>query len=1175
MIVNGINFKTYLFDTLESVKERVCVQFFPDVLNKFINFVPKEFSISDPATEIQAINLIAPFLNLSGDFPNQLFHRSFSNQEEIKREEVEKMFVLYYKDVQNIKSATGAQEEFIFAVLNQINGLSSIDAIQVWKKRNDVKTKIAREIKLLKEKVIQFEKEAREFERIQSVEVSDFNQTRVDINMTFKIPKPFITLENFFDNAKVSKYTPFIMMKSGGEDPFYKILNNFSPSDEWITLILDNVILFKIDHETQSTKLRKYSNASLAVSEDREPNTTTVFVSINVPIFEQNNSKETFIKRFFEAVPLLSFENMVSEKEAFITGLFYVPHHCNPIIWSDLAMNNKFFYNIFILNEIMIPSRIRILFMYVLVSVRINGNKNVLNSKNYDTISLISKKYLKGPAPTNFKTFNGCYTRFRIQCQTMNDVARYKAIIGRFFTIYLNEKDTLAQQYSFYISTFSLQEEGCDISEEKGLREIVPDLFVSSYSRKCLKPPKIASDQEAEQLVRKGKTIMRYPLFGEGVEHNYYCDFENYPFPGLRVNTLPNKNKYSFIPCCYTVDQSKKKNSKLNQYIKSNSQTRRFTDSILDESDVKLLPDGLKQFFSLISSDPETCFVILQLPEHNLSLIEAVMSAMKMEKDGEGIRKDQVVREHLRLLKKPNIIMASQQELYDKTNEEILTMMRTENMVPSLFIHMMEEAYNINIFLFSTENNPRGEMIIPRHTSLYYKAKPTRKTIMLLQTERGYCSLIFQTNLNIPSQITTMFAPESSLVKSLWVIFSRLSQSFVQDKVIAPLIIPEYFRTDVVAQWIDYFGKCRIVLLKNNLLLMTDPLPPFAAPLITKINRETNPATLINYINNRKLRIIEQREKTGKICEISVMMENTNIIFLVDFNFPVKNIPLVKNTEEYQDIFKSIFNLDQFNYNKKIAYVLSQYAIFLFSEFLHLNKTTNIDEAVNDINIREQIIRKFSEKFIIDPRYKYVMMDNSIFDKNSQFVKNGKLVVTSEEMKRRLLYIVHSYWMSHQNEIKDYHTMTNIPNFFESVVDFSSLPNAVVLKGETAVTNLFATGMKKQVLKTIQPELTQPYFFYSEIIDPADQDPRLFLAVNCNKLIDGINFIKLWNNYNYKYIQTFEGIVDEKDNVAVYSYVNEKDIVMIQTPTDVPILPGAILGYIYKDQKMYTALLPL
>jgi hypothetical protein len=36
MIVNGVAFKIYLFDTLESVKERICVQLFPDVLNKFI-----------------------------------------------------------------------------------------------------------------------------------------------------------------------------------------------------------------------------------------------------------------------------------------------------------------------------------------------------------------------------------------------------------------------------------------------------------------------------------------------------------------------------------------------------------------------------------------------------------------------------------------------------------------------------------------------------------------------------------------------------------------------------------------------------------------------------------------------------------------------------------------------------------------------------------------------------------------------------------------------------------------------------------------------------------------------------------------------------------------------------------------------------------------------------------
>jgi hypothetical protein len=153
--------------------------------------------------------------------------------------------------------------------------------------------------------------------------------------------------------------------------------------------------------------------------------------------------------------------------------------------------------------------------------------------------------------------------------------------------------------------------------------------------------------------------------------------------------------------------------------------------------------------------------------------------------------------------------------------------------------------------------------------------------------------------------------------------------------------------------------------------------------------------------------------------------------------------------------------------------------------------------------------------------------------------------------------------------------MTNIPNFFTNVVDFRPLPNTVILKEETSVSNLFVSGIKKQALRTIHPELTQPYFFYSDIVDSADYNTRMFLAVNCNRLVDAINLVKLWNNYNYKYNQTFEGIVDAKDNVAIFSYVNEKDIVMIQIPTETPILPGTILGYIYEDQKMYTALLPV
>lgn len=1160
MNVNGTFFKLYLMDTVETIKERIAVKFFPGVAYRFIKFIPSDFTTRAEAS-VEVKNLLGPFLNQKGDFPQDLFNETLGD---VKREDVEKIFVLYHQDVmRDYYMAAGA--DFAAVVLNQIGNLKYVDVFKLWKNKSSEMEKLTKEHDKTINKITMFEKQAKEFERIKTTEISNFDQTRVDINFSYDVPQ--ITLSQIFNKIKVSKNVPFVAMgrcetqcdeeNNESEEPkiFYKLLNKFTPYPEWLELQLNTVILLKVNHEfeTYSRIEKNYSNTSITVNKNR------VYLTINIPVGTKAISKDMFMQRVITAVELLKDVKPEKEEETFITGYFYIQFSCNSFIWSDLCMTNKFFYPILVLNEVLIPSRQRILFMYMLISKRArNDGKNYtrntpLSEDLYDTINLISKKLsIDQTPPPGIKT--NCFTRFRVKCRTKQDVERYKNILARLFTLYVNNRDLLENQYISFLPNFPKSRE-CDLvqTESKLLKDIVPDLFIASYSRKCLKPPNIISNSEALQLQKEGKQIMKYPLYGEGPTHNYYCDIKNYTYPGLRINTLRNNDVYPYIPCCYLLDQRKRKNSKLNLYESKSV----FPQYEAVENNIKLLPPQLKRFFSLISRDIDSCFVYLDVAEYNLSLIESVLNALDLldaknsdiyDSDIEEIP-NLVLREHERI--KAKNLWATKQEMYDLSIDEIKDVLFKDILKPSKFVHLMEEVYKIDIFLFSFKNE--GEMIIPQHASIYRKFKPTRKTILLLETEQGFSKLIFQTTLSFPPKTQSVFQPNSSLVENLWTTYLRLSRSFVLNEEISPPLLPE--KIDITNQWIDYFGKCRIILLSNGMLIMTDPIPPFNVPIIQKISRFSNQQQFSSFLNTRKLTPTKQAVVKNRAVEITVFMGDVKLLFLTDLE-PLQNVP-VENKQE----FFHLFTKDKTAENKKIAHVMSQYALFIFSEYMARNAPkNNTDENL------EMFSKFVQDMFSIQPKHTW-SVTSSRFMSRSTFIQNNKIIVTSEEMKKRLMYVIYHLWITQRQKLVNYKNLVNIPDYFKDISDFEPINNGIIIEG-TNISNMLKPIMNNMVTTSIQLNTNRPYFFFNDVFKNV-----MFLAVNSPDFDIAINIVKAWNAFGFNDVSKYDEPVDDEDDVYVYSYVNENDIKLIHDVFEA--IPGCVMGYIYNGEKRYTSLLPI
>lgn len=1163
MIVNGTLFKLYLNDDVDSVKKRIVTRFHPSVEFKYIKFIPPEFTIAEN-TSITTEDEIQQFLNQKDNFPEDVYNKVFQNRSDVKRQHVETMFILYHHDVvSNLKRDTPLQ--FMSMVLGQIQNLTSVDAFTVWKNRDKELKLIQTNLDDLKQKVSLFEKEAKEFERIKPSTISDFNQTQNDVNFVFKSVFP-ITLEMLFDKITVNKNIPFVVMNN--EQNFYKLFNNFQPPKEWVELELDRAILLKINITdacsvlpvAKTSTLPTFSNVTFAVED-------FIYASISFPIGEKYIDRDTIMSVLFHAIPFLDSQNnnvsLVKEESSLITGYFYIPFLCNAVIWSDLCMTNKFFYNVVVINEIIIPSRIKILFMYVLISKRAKPNttkqsNDPLGNDTYDTINMISKMPSKG--------IPECFTRFRIKSQNIETVERYKNIISRLFTIYQNEKQTITQWYKDIVPNFSLNDQVCVIEKDKKLKELVPDLFIATYSRKCLNPPQIISDEQVPEYEKQGKFVMKYPIYGEGKQHNYICTIPNFSNPGLRVNTLVNKNKYPYIPCCYALNQVTKKNSKYNKYMSGRT-------SLSNKNNVpnaKVLPENIQRFFSLINRDSNKMYILFNISEHRLSLLEAVMTALNLIDEDDffvgSTIPPSVLRHHEKMTQLVNMA-AAKQELYDFSLEDILSLAQTE-LKPSLFVHLMEQVYNINIFLFSNTHNEKGEMIIPRHTSLYYKPNNNKRTIFLLETG-NFCDLIIQTDINKPSNITTVFKYTNPLVQDMWLVFKRLSRSFNVDVIVNVVdSLPNFILENITSQWIDYFGKCRLLQLKNNLMIMVEPTAPFIKPILSSISRTIDGKAVRDFVSKNNISIVEQRiNDNNRLRELVCSVDTTTFVILTDLPNTFNRVP-IGGKEKHAVIFEQHDpnnSINMFQNNKKIATILSEHALYLFSSWLKDVDSNNMSD--------QQLFYNFSKQVMIVPNHRYTI--TPYFSYNNSFINDNVLMVTSEEMKKRIMYSVILNYNSQRTKILSYHTLIRVPHFYQDVVDFEPLENGIIIKGN--INHILEPTVTHTTTKNLRPEYPcgRHYFFYNEkfLIDPYKDSTIMFLAINFKQLEQAIQLVKHWNVYGFIDVNNIIQ-VNDKDDVLIYSYVNEEDINVVHYPQETPI-DGVVLGYIFEGVKMWTTLLPL
>lgn len=440
-----------------------------------------------------------------------------------------------------------------------------------------------------------------------------------------------------------------------------------------------------------------------------------------------------------------------------------------------------------------------------------------------------------------------------------------------------------------------------------------PEIFKPGYASLGSEIPEIIplTDVDAETKKNKieqesfmspggvrNRTVLRFPR--DDPKFYFHCPNLSHPFPGVRENRLINKDKYPLVPICFSEDQMRRE-TRTKRYYEGNKDDIERGASIVkyhpaaENVTVRLSPT-LRDVFALRQNiditDLRRISVINSDDSDSNIFLHCILFALKepnyINLDDTVKRKRYVSSLRQKLSQSINISLL-RQELYDLSDEEILANLNDDVkfLDPRLYYRMIEEIYNVNIFVFSQNRDSVDSIETPRHRYMHIRPNRTGRSSIILVKYWGnrniskinhpYCDLIVEVDKVNNQMLNRLFDSESDIgnicyetlirttKNTTWTYFNEFNiylNMYNQINYYATFDIDNN-KTPIIAQYIDDYGKTRGIIISvsvgnslNNLTLLIPPTQPFNVPVV-----ELNTMPLVHYTLANQ--ILDEKNVTG------------------------------------------------------------------------------------------------------------------------------------------------------------------------------------------------------------------------------------------------------------------------------------------------------------------------
>lgn len=913
MKVNDKDFTIYNADNKNTVIERIAANL--KGIPYWIDLDGADVMTADSVTAVNVLEDLrvnvgnfSSFSDIEARYAGWIGSRQESERDPLA--ELATMFVVYYVD-----DDSDGPVDFTLKVLLEDMFRDAGGADFDWNfiedalnKRRVVLSKIRTDVRENENRARKKEEEMKKMggrvEGLEKVEISPFKTESVATTLEIETENP-VMLSHVFENVRLDESNVlFVRFKN-----FFKV----NPKSKYV--------FEKYDYDTDSDENFQIVYYSYTANR-RVPEFTEIKMK-NIPGNLQRFTVEIDKNENFEYSDVYSIIEMdykvLSTKKTNVKGnftLLNVQYHRE--LFLDEIMNNEQFFSLYA-----------------------NERKKV--TKIFTKLHLYYYTYKTGLISFSLSNEND---GLRIRISSMSGEDKLQYFVDGFtnlFQVYKSREKMLFNIYKKYIPTIVLPveikpRENTDYNPRHPLAREVPSLFLPLYTRKCAKPPRIVSaDEDVGDL-----TTMEYPLRGEGnlEPKRYVCDQTgNFKWPGLRRNTLDNRNVFEYIPCCYETNQEERKGSLWNAYYKGNVNKNEKYDHIIYKTSRVLpnegrgsLPSGLSQILGA-NSTRRGVFVGPN------AFIDCVSRATNTEDNyyDDPDKRAKILRD-IRARMSPEICA---QENWDALNSYTDWFSDPSTYFePRRFFRAVEDYFQANVYVFERSieyiaefhpdgrpimvkgaDSPNGILSIPNAPprGSYLDGKKYKKFAFVYvhygaatnNLDYPHCEYII---LDRAEDRTAIEKNVENVYRNV-LIFSKKYN----------IEIPKTVGT-VTKQYLDSAGRCIAVKLDNNdKILLSSARLPGKYPFSKIINKITK-TPLADHVNSKRMaRIFVEycmiKYANSTVTNVRDFIENCcKIVPGHEYSSPASKFEIEYYDEIFKDSLKNYIIFDSEDTAKRIEY---------------------------------------------------------------------------------------------------------------------------------------------------------------------------------------------------------------------------------------------------------------
>ena len=1158
--LNGEPFPIYSLDTIETIRQRAAAQF--DSLPTYIIFDP-ELSLS-PEEEYQAVDILEQIkIDSAQSLDIGEFYRAHSQ---------------YFADpLDLVKTWLAYNSVLTDNPLYQLSALETIKSLgldfnadQFMERREEYRKGLERRIVKNKDRSASFQKTARAFQKIEGIEATDFKLDTVSFSLLLDLTG--LSLLEIF-NALV--LTPPVPLASVGV--FFKIYRDFKPPVAWSVSLPDAIVLKATNSSgIELAPLKSYNDVFITLEEEADGESRAL-VTLDFST-ARGISRARMIDRVLGTIAGYS-PTVISEREEKLKGVYYYPaQSINKYIFADLVMNDPLFSGFLGIDESVKATKAKPSIYFYFADPR----------KPSSSVTAVVTEKLVAPGDADLKREgsdfrdNEPYLRVRISsAKNRVSVENFISTFSKLMEVYNQEYEPMLEFYRRFVPDFGKKEIGRAVGRGR-LKDVAPEVFLPLYSKKCNRKPMIVDEETALQKP-EGERMLFPATPEEGRQHYYVCPSGKHKYPGLFINNLANSGRFPYLPCCYAKDRSLSKGSNYRKYFygeeetgEKKQQTVLTTNKTATSEGFGYLPPGLSRLFEMI--DLDSIYYRKGVARGKSSFLECVLEALYEETGflipeekpfDDGLRLERVKKQRAEIADWPYLAVG-RQELYDVTVEDISRDLANQDLYlsPKKYIRILEAYFKCNIFLFSRDDLT-GRMELPRFSQAYLRYALKRRPSVLVYEHWGgkaenlgypQCEIIVRWDER--DEVIYSLGYEEPVVQELGQILERMRRVY-NFGLVPEIILPGLQKIKIKSQAIDSYGKTRSLDVDFEgtvYSIITEPI----APLIVSESSSRQFARwkkgpALKFLEGAGVTALRQNVSRGILYEIHGRFGTVGIILPIQGSGPVPSLATVSEPL-FLPADKSS-NLATYNYLKRSARYLTQYCFYIFSIYIY-------EGGVRDIT--SEVLEQFVEKKIdIIPDYQYREISRT-FSLSSGFFQGDKLVVPSDEVLKRLIYVLRLKLEQQFSEVVDYRLKTGIPNFYLEITDFDIHPDQIILQGESSVEKWILDPEVLNVLRHGVLAGGQPYFFQNREVGEG-----IYLAQNgTGTFKSGVSMGKTWAVRGFNPGRPEK---EDKENLAfrLYSYQNEEEIKPYSVIGKNNSYDIRVLGYKRDGVAGYTVLMPV